>query len=597
MLDNLIYMESSDNEIDGVSIETARNQENTITINGERKEYLHSKFNPSHEAEVIVAKHSLNPVTSTLVVIGAGLGYHMEAFLNKYSNIKLIIVEFEKTLYDAFVENNVLSEANKRRVEQVYIGKDSKMTKEVFFNILNNVNNNVSFFALPAYVRVMKENVENFYDSIEQAKKMVLQGMVTELRFQGLWTMNALLNFHETVQAGNLLEIAPQYCKDKPLIIVSAGPSLNFEIDYLRKIRENNMAYIFAVGSSVNTLITNGIKPHASCAIDPLDPNTIDHHVFRILNDNSITDVPFIFGTSVGEKTLENYIGPKWRVITSQDSISSYLLDEEMYLSDATTVAAFVLQLGLKLGFGPIILAGQNLAYLEDRRYSEGIYYAKSVNDEEIDKGTITKDVYGDDVTTNYGFLQMKRDIETYVSTYRNRLIINTTHKGAEIEGTKFMRLSEVIDQYLIEQDIDTTWLQNPVSTINRVTIISKVEEILEGLDEAIKSIKSIKRLINTLRKRIKQMNFNGIDLYYTQLNTELRTIEENNACVRLLLPLNRQEYKNLVSKIAYINTLKDPLQKTQIVIEYFEKLVGKMDKDIPAIKGELINIKNICRD
>ena len=61
----------------------------------------------------------------------------------------------------------------------------------------------------------------------------------------------------------------------------------------------------------------------------------ITKKVFARITEEQITHIPLIFGSSVGHEVLANYPGKhKLHMITSQDTISSYLLklDDETQL-------------------------------------------------------------------------------------------------------------------------------------------------------------------------------------------------------------------------------------------------------------------------
>jgi len=63
-----------------------------ITRDG-KKQYLHSKYNPIREAEVIVDSYDNIDEGTTVIFYGTGLGYHIDYFLKKYPNVDYYIFE------------------------------------------------------------------------------------------------------------------------------------------------------------------------------------------------------------------------------------------------------------------------------------------------------------------------------------------------------------------------------------------------------------------------------------------------------------------------------------------------------------------------
>ena len=255
-------------------------------------------------------------------------------------------------------------------------------------------------------------------------------------------------NFKEVLNTPNILLEKKDQFKDKPAILVAAGPSLNEEIENIRYIKDKGLAYIFSVGSAINTLIYHDIYPDAACTYDPTVHN---QKVFEKTKERGIKEIPMIFGSSVGYETLVNYPGDKYHMITSQDTVSNYYLKNKdgksiNIVQDAPSIAVVTVQLLYALGFSPIILVGQNLAYRGKERHSEGVHYSSEVTEAEMKNGIWVKDVYGNEILTNEGFNRMRQQMELYINGFPNINVINTTKGGAHIEGTSFIELKDIID-------------------------------------------------------------------------------------------------------------------------------------------------------
>ena len=143
-------------------------------------------------------------------------------------------------------------------------------------------------------------------------------GIRTDYAFQERWILNSMKNFKEVLSTPNILLEKKGQFKDKPAILVAAGPSLNEEIENIRYIKDNGLAYIFSVGSAINTLIYHDIYPDAACTYDPTVNN---QKVFEKTKERGIKEIPMIFGSSVGYETLVDYPGNKYHMITSQDTV------------------------------------------------------------------------------------------------------------------------------------------------------------------------------------------------------------------------------------------------------------------------------------
>lgn len=110
----------------------------------------------------------------------------------------------------------------------------------------------------------------------------------------------------------------------------------------------------------------------------------------------------------VGYETVQKYPGPMMHFMVGGDYFSSFLLkrlnDTPVdFVNPAKSIAIITLQLLYKLGCNPIILAGQNFAYSQDRTYAQGMAFNNELSTTHMEQAIVVKDVEGNDVYTNRG--------------------------------------------------------------------------------------------------------------------------------------------------------------------------------------------------
>ena len=368
---------------------------------------------------------------------------------------------------------------------------------------------------------------------------------------------------------------------------MAAGPSLNEEIENIRYIKDNNLAYVFSVGSAINTLIHNDIFPHAACTYDP---HVFNQNVFKKTKELGIKDVPMIFGSTVGYETLIDYPGEKYHMITSQDSVSNYFLKNKNnndinIVFDAPTIAVVTMQLLYELGFNPIILVGQNLGYKGRERHSEGISYSRLATDKELENSIRVKDVYGNEIFTNEGFNAMRMQMEHYIRVLPDIEVINTTKGGANIEGAKFIELKDVIESMLKNSVVEDSWLEANKTDYDLEYLEAQSKKMNKEYERALKINKDYCSILNKIEKAINNRNFSQAEALYTKLDKELRRIENNDFYKVFILPMNRVQYKTLANSIDSLNEIKNPREKGREIIEKFRGFMDICIKDIESIK------------
>src|SRR5690606_28355103 len=383
-----------------------------------------------------------------VLFIGAGLGYHIKQFNEVYPDIKISIYEPNiEVFYHFFSIQNM--EELKDSIGKVFTSINEDTVKHEVENIIQIYGKNILFFTLPVYEKLYQKEVHFLLETFKHNLKDRKSSIAANASFQKRWTINAIKNFPTILRTPNILyDVDKKAFAGKPAIIVAAGPSLSEEFENLRYIKDNGLAYIFSVGSAINALIEHGIFPDAACTYDPTHLNQV---VIQKIKDKNITEIPLIFGSSVGYETIEDYPGPMFHMITSQDTVTRHFIsnaNQVKVVLDAPSIAVVTFQLLKQLGSKQIILVGQNLAYQNDQLYADGIKYdfvSNELDESELGDLLSIKDVYGNEIKTNEDFNKMRAQLELYIEASNDIEVINTTKGGAEIKGTSFTPLDKVI--------------------------------------------------------------------------------------------------------------------------------------------------------
>jgi hypothetical protein len=575
----------------------------TLKINRNGMEqYVHSKYDPLREAIEIVNKYDSEVSSYDHVLFyGAGFGYHIEEFLRRYPNLNFSIYEPDPKIFYLWMCSREIINLSSYHLKNIFVEFDAS-SKEDFFNyFLGDLKEKVLLVCLPSYERLFNEYYECFVKELQERTKKFRSNFHTNVAYQRRWVINSLLNFTHVIVTPNILHDYPYALfENKPAIIAAAGPSLEEEKENLRYIKENKLAYIFAVGSAINALIEYGVKPDAVVSYDPSERNQA---VFAKMIEKKIDDIPLIFGSSIGYETLQKYPGPKIHMITSQDTFASYCLrlenlEQPKVVFDAPSIAVLTIQLLGELGFEPIILVGQNLAYKDNKYYSSGIEYGFRPSEmtnkerENVNK-LLVRDVYGNMIPSNTSWIMAREQIELYLKTFmKEKEVINSTKGGAHIEGTVFQTLEELITERLnkrVVQDIleqvtdnqyDVQYLQNKVNEL--------MIERLECKEFINKCLKIINKLKNTSELKDDQLN----DLFY-RFDRTWKRLQKNHFYKVFIQPMNRmylEVVKRHIDEIKYERYLPTKAQK---VYRFFGNYLYYCFESYQLIEDLFIKVKD----
>jgi hypothetical protein len=396
--------------------ELIQTKENNITISI-NKILLHSKYYPSKEAVKFLDNNEHIYTNKKIVVVyGIGFGYHIKELLHRIDeNCKVYAFDADIEMVNKAKELGLLKEIeNHSRIKLFY-----NYSREFINNFSDKLNLVEDLLIYKPSFKTLPKEYEDFRAVLNnyEIAKLGLEryGRIAEENYEA----NLKLNCR------GIKEFF-QYChiEDKPVIIAAAGPSLEKDIEVLR--RYQSKVKIFAVGRVLKILMDNNIKPHMLTIIDPQEL------VYNQIKGYEDLDIPLCFLSTASRWAVARYNGSKYIFYNNENA-------DNIIINTGKTVAAAALDIGVKGGASKVIFVGQDLAYISDKHHAgegalnSGYSYNKKV-----------LGVTGEMLCTNSGFLNFKRNIENIIIDNPCIEFINCSG-GARIKGTKEMDLEKAL--------------------------------------------------------------------------------------------------------------------------------------------------------
>ncbi len=294
--------------------------------------------------------------------------------------------------------------------------------------------------------------------------------------------MNAVLNVKKPK-----LEKLSSKC---PFVIVGAGPSLDLNINVLKKNKDK--VIIFACERSIPTFKHHDLKPdYVTCVENLHEVNNYIEEYYEFLKD-----VPLIAPFSVTHLLAKKYLGPV--IFTNNTSDSAWL---EPVNSFTTKGGACVTHYGFyvaeALNASEILLIGSDLAFKDGKTHSRYIDGDCSPTDSIKVKG-----FYGDEVETSSTF---KSYIDIFSAMIRETKcrVINATEGGAFIPGAMHKSLSEAVS------GLPSIVKNKLYEKVDDEQIASFYSKLINQVEESVTKIFNAKRNIGKIEKR-KPVHFFG---------------------------------------------------------------------------------------
>jgi hypothetical protein len=580
-----------------VKYELARNgMPNISVLQDGHKVYLHSQYDPVNEATRFIDQFSEYDVAQFdhVFFYGIGMGYHVELFLKRFPNVPYTLYEPSPESFYHYLSVKKLEELPLKQLKQIYVEFTVEFLDHHLDEFIGKNKEKVLFVVPPSYERIFPEKYKKFMTTFKTMVENKRSSLHVNLSFEKRWTLNSLITLEYSIQSPNALNKGA-YFAGKPALLVAAGPSLSEEIDHLREIKAKGLAYIFAVGSSIKALLANGIYPDAVCAYDPQE-NTVETYE-QIIREN-ITEIPLIYGSSVGFETVQEYPGPKLHVLLNQDSAAPIYLRKRDgqpldIVSDAPSIAVVALELLYRLGANPIVLVGQNFAYKNDQFYAEGISYQTAtqnrptaISEAEKAQTIQVEDVDGGMVSTTTGFNRMKIQMEAYTSQFRDREILNTTQGGAKIANTVFVPLAQLLQDRLHERVVDADWFKGTVDGEYDMEYNSEQCKFMEGeLKEFSDRLKKLAYLLQDMQRFEQQKNEKRLSSLFTAFDKEFKKMQKNKILDAILAPMNRVQYDLLAKETARFRFEPSLYAKAKKLIDSFGPFLHQCEMDFDMVQ------------
>lgn len=480
-------------------------------IDGERW-YLHEQHGAEKEAADWFSSLKLKDI-EVLYVYGVGLGYYYEALLPwlKSDPVRAVVfIEDDLAVINALFHTERANDLLKdRQVHLLYIPQGdakSELLDEVYWNFV-----------------LTKATVSSLH-SYRKYKREIYDKLCHEVSYSGdlkKALLDEYLNFGAPYYANcyrNLLRLPECYLGDKlfhqfkgvPAIICGAGPSLEKNCHLLQQVA--NRALIFAGGSSINILNRMYIQPDFCVGIDPNVAQQVR------LKSNQAFEVPYFYRHRLNYNAFCTLHAPRLYVTGSGGyDISEFLEDrlgiQGTFFEEGHNVINFAMELAHQMGCDPIIFMGMDLAFTDQKTYSQGVTFDPAVEQKTLDEyanfettGLKHVDIYGKPIYTLWKWLAESEWIGSWASKHSDLRIYNCTEGGIGFPGVQNRPIDEVASEYFgqsqdllgkIHCEIQSSHM--PQVTLERVIAVMK--ELRESVSNSQKDLDLLINELETVKK------------------------------------------------------------------------------------------------
>ena len=567
------------------------------------KKSLHSKYNPKQEAAQFIDS-IYSDESSNYILIGLGLGYHLNDLHKRVSSQdRIIIFEKNPTLVRLAFSQNNFSEALSNPGVSIHINPDPSKIEQILYEDRTNL-------AIHGYTPIDLKPLVNlerdYYKLINLAIKQAHQKFKLDINTQAAYSQKFYKNIFNN---GLAITKSPGIVATKdifpsiPIIIVSAGPSLDKNIGLIKSVREQIL--VITVATALRPLLRNGIKPDFVISIDP-NEDTIKSFDIKAIPE----DLWLIYDPCIPPEICSLFNKRKI-MMDSKIELAKWITDhseKKGTLGNISSVAHAAYYLAQHMGCAPIILVGQDLSFEGHRMHCTDSFYNQANQDNigaDRTLGVLEYNKYRgytQSITPTVDIFDHKSKTTKAMDIYRHQLIkeinetgriLNATEGGVNIPGAINISLKEAIIKHCQKNKLpkDNNYLKKIKLPTKNTSLLDSIRKQLVKFDKIKNSIKKIednylvdnKKLIDE-RKFVLEMEYFYVDLLKDKTTTAIMQGYDYMAFV---------EWSQQTKRIN--NTASKPLASDQIQKKNLRDRVFiiKLSKTIDFLTHGFKNLEN----
>lgn len=546
-------------------IETKNGQKTVEIIDNGKKFRLNSIYNPQIEAKKWADSFEFNNLDTPVIMFGLANGIFARAILNRMNKDSFaIIVEpdislfiyclYEFDMCDIFSNLDVVI-----LIEQINFDKlKDALNKNIDVKLIN-----IQIVCTHPKMDILyRDKCKIFVGKIRERITKSIGDLYTYMILSDAILDNLFKNFCYIKGSNCVADMIGVIPEDIPFIITAAGPSLDKNVDELKKAE--GKAFIMATDRSVGTLVKHNINFDAIITLDA--SKTID---FLGDEPGKFSNYPLFAGIDSNNEILKNSRARKIWTITSDFWLSlcdKHKLNTTVY-SIGGSVATAAFNVARLIGSKIIVLVGQDLAYDGEVSHTGNIKEKIKYN---AYSGLI-EGIHGEKLKTRADWVKFRDWFEKSIEEIGEDVeVIDATEGGAKIQGTTILTLRETIEKYCIKEFDFKKVIDNLIPTFTGNFYLEFKQDIIHLENELY------------VVKRCAEKGILASDDMFAMCENKDRNIEKERACSSIIKEMSKLIEEQLIYKI---------------IEQYIAKNINLIMRGVNILTDdEEENIKDTCR-
>jgi hypothetical protein len=396
-----------------------------------RGQLIHDPADPMGEASSWVAKAlgaaPRGAPPRLALVFGLGLGWHIRRLLGLFPGLKVAVYEPGKGILDVFEKYNPLPQGQEPKIFLDFPRYEALLSQEVVHGeggiplVLSVPGYEAAF---PDEARLFREKVGS---EITRLKVIVKTREATGSQF----TANMVENAGLATQVPDLMLLKDRF-PPMPAFVVGAGPSLALNGACLKDVGDKGL--IIAAGAALKPLLRLGVSPHVVVVIESSDTSRF----LRLTpEERAVARADLVLALAMGSHPAHFACEGYKLALFHLNPGEAQILGQGLFLPQGGNAGTAAFALAYVWGLSPLILVGQDQAYMGSQLHAEGT--VDGLTDPERGDQLTVPGVFGTKAETNSSLLASVNWLSEAAALIRRKgrgqRLINCSASGASVQG------------------------------------------------------------------------------------------------------------------------------------------------------------------